>query len=104
MVSLQLSLVLAAYNAEMEPTNNCGQEYFSPPLLTGILIFGSNTQEIKEFGNIMADAVDPGGAGEMQPPAGMTLTIRVGIKESFLMNKAHVYKPKKPTNEPNTKP
>ncbi len=100
------SLFNAAYNAEMDPVNNCGKEYFSPPLLTGILIFGSTKQEIEEFSNIMADAVDPGGASGMRPEPGSTLTIRVGIKPPYFRDKAHVFKPptKRQTTKPNTRP
>jgi hypothetical protein len=99
------SLFNAAATAEMDPVNNCGKEYFSPPLLTGILIFGSTKQEIEEFMHIIADAVDPGGAGGMSPEPGSTLTIRVGIKVPYLRDKAHVFPPpaKKQTIKPNTK-
>jgi hypothetical protein len=38
------SLFNAAFTAEMDPVNNCGKEYFSPPSLTGILIFGPTKQ------------------------------------------------------------
>ena len=90
----------------MDPTNDCSKIYFFPPLLTGILIFGSTKQEIGEFANIMADAVDPGGAAGMRSAPGSTLTIRVGIKVPFSRNKAHVFKPptKRQTTKPNTKP
>jgi len=82
------SLVNVAYNAEMDPVSNCGKEYFSPPLLTGILVFGPTKQEIEEFVNIMADAVDPGGAAGMHPEPGSALTIRVGIKVPYYMEKS----------------
>jgi len=100
------SLFNAANNAEMDPVNNCGKEYFSPPLLTGILIFGSTKQEIAEFSNIMADAIDPGGAAGMRPEPGSTLTIRVGIKVPYSMDKTRFFNPpkKRQATKPNTKP
>ena len=75
-------------------------------MLTGILIFGSTKQEIEEFAQIMADAVDPGGAGGMPPEPGSTLTIRVGIKVPYLRDKAHVFTPptKRQATKPNNKP
>jgi hypothetical protein len=86
-------LSLSAQWAEMDVIDNCGKQFPTPPNLTGIVISGPDKREIDEFMHIVANAVTTGGAGGGNAKAGSTLTIRVGIKEPFLMDKAKMFTP-----------
>jgi hypothetical protein len=99
------SLLFAAQSAEMKPIDNCGKRSPSPPNQTGIFVYGPDAQDTKELGNIIANAVNPGGAGITV--GGSMLSVFVGRQQPFMMDKKRAFTPpqtKKQTNKTNAKP
>jgi hypothetical protein len=84
---------LAASNAEMQAINRCGKEPPSTPPRTGVLVYGLDEKETKEFVEIIANSVTNGGAGGMPPIVGSPLTILVGNQTPFSMDSKELFNP-----------
>jgi hypothetical protein len=99
--------VTAAFNAEMKVIDRCAKDPPSAPVQTGVLVFGPDDQEIKEFAQIIAGALTTGGAGATPAKPGSTLTILVGSMSPFIMDKTQVFNPppiRKQTKKQNKQP
>ncbi|HEY8714092.1 MAG TPA: hypothetical protein VIM00_01865, partial [Candidatus Acidoferrum sp.] len=77
----------------MRPIKRCGTQSPSTPPLTGILVYGTDDEETKEFVGIFANSVTSGGAGGMPPQPGSTLTVLVGSRTHFSMHRKEILSP-----------